>query len=311
MIATIASPLLWTVFGAVVLGLLALDLGVFHRKAHAVTFKESLIWSIVWIGLGLAFGGFITYDHGWGRGAEYLTGYVIEKALSIDNIFIFIIIFRTFSVPSEYQHRVLFWGILSALIFRAIFVAAGASLLAAFHGVIYIFGAILILTGIKLLLQRNSEPDPSNNMIVRAFRRAVPMTSGFVGERFLVREGGRWLATPLLLVLCVVEFTDIIFAVDSIPAIFAVTDDAFIVFTSNVFAILGLRSLFFLLAGVLSKFRYLKVGLSLVLVFVGLKMVAADFVKIPPALSLVIVCAILGASMLASLRAPARNHEAV
>jgi len=304
MSAGIGTPLLWGAFMFFVLGLLALDLGVFHRKAHAVGTKEALGWSVFWIVLALLFNAGVVSWFGTQRGLEFLTGYLIEKALSVDNIFVFLVIFSYFSVPAAYQHRVLFWGILGAIVFRVIFILAGAALLAAFHWVIYVFGALLILTAVRIVRARDEEVHPERNPLLRLVRRFVPVAPAYQGARFFVRAGGRLMATPLLLVLLVVEATDIVFAIDSIPAIFAVTDDPFIVFTSNIFAILGLRALFFLLAGVVTRFHYLKVGLGLVLAFVGTKMLLSDLVHVPIGLSLAVVASLIGGSMVASLLRP-------
>lgn len=303
---TIGSPALWIGFSAMVLFLLALDLGVFHRKAHAVRFKEALTWSIVWVGLALLFNLGIWHYFGEERGLEFLTGYLIEKALSVDNIFVFVLIFGAFAVPEEYQHRVLFWGVLGALVMRAIFIVAGAALLESFHFVIYIFGGFLLLTAVKMLKSGLERVDPRNNPVFRLFRRAVPAVDGYHGSRFFIHQAGKLFATPLLLVLVAVELTDLVFAVDSIPAIFAVTRDPFIVFTSNIFAILGLRALYFLLAGVVEKFHHLKTGLALVLAFVGVKMLIVDLVKIPIGLSLGVIALLLVGSVLASLLFPKR-----
>src|SRR5512139_1356165 len=278
---TIGSVWLWGGFTAFVLAMLALDLGVFHRKAHEVRFREALTWSVVWVTLALAFNALIWAWFGPTTGLEFLTGYLIEKALSVDNIFVFLVIFSYFAVPKQHQHRVLFWGILGALVMRAAFIFAGAALLEAFHWVIYIFGGILIVTGVKMLVQRNAEIEPQNNPVFKLFRRFVPSVPEYHGSKFLVRKGASWFATPLLAVLVAVEATDLVFAVDSIPAVFAVTKDPFIVYTSNIFAILGLRAMYFLLAGVMDRFRYLKPGLATVLVFVGVKMSIADLYKIP------------------------------
>ena len=297
---SIGSPMLWGGFVAFVIAMLALDLGVFHRKAHVVGFREALAWSAVWIALALLFNGFVAWRFGSQLGVEFLTGYLIEKSLSVDNIFVFLVIFSGLGIPLRLQHRVLFWGILSALVLRAAMILAGAALLARFHWLIYVFGAFLIFTGVKLFRNRGKEEHPEESPVMRLARRLIPSTPRLHGERFFVRENGRWLATPLLMALLMVEVTDVVFAVDSIPAIFAVTSDPFIVFTSNIFAILGLRSLFFLLAGLVEKFVYLKVGLSAVLVFVGAKMTLIDFVKIPALVSLAIVLALLGGAMLAS-----------
>jgi len=312
-IASVGSPALWVGFTIFVLALLALDLGVFHRKAHEVRFKEALAWSVVWIGLALAFNLLVYQWFGAQRALEFLTGYLIEKALSVDNIFVFIVIFSFFAVPAAYQHRVLFWGIIGALLMRAAFIAAGAALLLRFHWIVYVFGAFLVATGVKLLLQRHDEVRPEQNTVYRLFQRLVPAVKDYRGARFTVVENGKRLATPLLAVLVVIEATDVVFAVDSIPAIFAVTSDPFIVYTSNIFAILGLRALYFLLANVLERFHYLKVGLALVLCFVGGKMLIMDLYKIPIAASLGIVAALLSGSVVASLlrRRPERPPSAV
>ena len=297
---SIGSTWMWAGFVAFVLGMLALDLGVFHRTAHRVSVKEAALWSVVWVSLALAFNALIWIGFGAERGAEFLTGYLIEKALSIDNIFVFVLIFGAFSVPEVYQHRVLFWGILGALAMRAVFVGLGAALLASFHWVIYLFGAFLLITGIKMLVLRDHGFDPRQNPVFKLFKRMIPAVDDYHGPAFTVAKEGRRYATPLLLVLVAVELTDLVFAVDSVPAIFAVTKDPFIVFTSNIFAILGLRSLYFLLAGVVDKFHLLKVGLSLVLVFVAIKMLAVDFFKIPVSWSLAVIALLVGGSMLAS-----------
>ncbi|MBI3132629.1 MAG: TerC family protein [Acidobacteria bacterium] len=301
---TIGTPWMWVGFLAFVLAMLALDLGVFQRKAHAVSLKEAGLWSAVWVSLALAFNGLIWQSFGAERGVEFLTGYLIEKALSIDNIFVFVLIFGAFGVPEAYQHRLLFWGILGALVMRAIFVALGAALLAKFHWVLYVFGGFLLLTGLKMLVLRNAAFDPRDNPVFKLFRRFVPAVDSYHGPAFTVVKEGRRYATPLLLVLVAVELTDVIFAVDSVPAIFAVTKDPFIVFTSNIFAILGLRSLYFLLAGVVDRFHHLKVGLSLVLVFVGLKMLVVDVLKVPPFWSLGIIALLVGGSVATSLLWP-------
>lgn len=293
--------LLWIVFNVFVLGMLALDLGVFHRKAHAVSLREALTWSVVWISLALVFNAWIYYLWGSEKALEFLTGYLIEKSLSVDNIFVFLVIFSYFSVPAMYQHRVLFWGILGALIMRAIFIATGAALLTKFHWMIYVFGGFLVFTGLKLLFAGDEKLEPEKNPAVRLARRYLNITKEYCGQNFFVRQKGKLWATPLLLVLLVVETTDVIFAVDSIPAIFAITLDPFIVYTSNVFAILGLRALYFLLAGVMDMFRFLKVGLSFVLCFVGVKMTLVDVFKIPIGISLGAVAMILLVSIVASL----------
>lgn len=293
--------LLWIGFTVFVLALLALDLGVFHRKAHVVSVKEALGWSAAWIMLALAFNVGVFFWFGAQSALEFFTGYLIEKSLSVDNLFVFVLIFSAFSVPALYQHRVLFWGVLGALVMRGILILVGAALIKQFHWVIYLFGGFLIFTGMRMAIQRHQESHPEESPFVRAARRLIPISAEYRGQRFFLREAGRWLTTPLMLVLIVVEFTDLAFAVDSIPAIFAVTDDPFIVYTSNVFAILGLRSLYFALSGFLEKFHYLKLGLSVILVFVGLKMMLADIYKIPIALSLGVILAILAIAFIASL----------
>jgi TerC family integral membrane protein len=300
-IESVGTPGLWIGFTIFVLAMLALDLGVFHRRAHAISINEALLWSIVWMALAFIFNAGVYSWFGATRGLEFLTGYLIEKALAVDNIFVFAVIFSYFAVPVAYQHRVLFWGILGALVLRAIFIVLGAALLQKFHWVIYIFGAFLILTGIKLLLQRDDEIHPERNPVFRLFKRMVRSVSEYHSGRFFLSKNGKWYATPLLLVLVSIEVTDVIFALDSIPAIFAVTSDPFIVYTSNIFAILGLRSLYFLLAGVMHKFQYLKIGLALVLAFVGTKMVLADIYKIPIAASLGVVAALITGSVILSL----------
>jgi tellurite resistance protein TerC len=298
---TIGSPWLWVAFIGFVLAMLVVDLGVFHRKAHEVSLKEAAGWSAVWVVLAALFGLGVYVWFGPDRALEFTTGYLIEKALAVDNIFVFVVIFSAFSIPAIYQHRILFWGVLGALVMRAAFILVGGALLQRFHWTIYIFGAILVITGIKLLLQRNQELHPERNPLLKAFERFMPVTREFNGDRFTIRRDGRRYATPLLLALLAVEVTDLIFAVDSIPAIFAITTDPFIVFTSNIFAILGLRSLYFLLAGVITKFTYLKLGLAAVLVFVGAKMLLVDLYKLPIFASLAIIAGILGVSIAASL----------
>lgn len=300
-VGTIGNFWLYAGFTAFVLLMLALDLGVFHRQAHEVKFKEALGWSIAWVSLAMLFNGAVWYTYGPQKGLEFLTGFLIEKSLAVDNIFVFIVLFSTFAVPAIYQHRVLFWGIIGALVLRAIFIASGAALLSAFHWLIYLFGVLLIATGAKLLLTRQQPIDPTANPLFRLFRRFVPSTSRYHGSKFVVREGGRWVATPLLAVLVAIEATDLVFAVDSIPAIFAVTRDPFIVYTSNIFAILGLRAMYFLLADVIDRFVYLRVGLALVLVFVGAKMLLVDLFKVPIWASLLVIASLLGGSVVISL----------
>jgi tellurite resistance protein TerC len=292
---------LWVVFNIFVLGMLALDLGIFHRKAHVIKIKEALVWSAVWITLALLFNLGIYLWRGPETALEFLTGYLIEKSLSVDNIFVFLLIFSYFGVPPLYQHKVLFWGILGALIMRAVFIAAGITLIEKFHWTIYIFGAFLILIGAKMALQKERKIHPERNPILRLFRRWVPVAEDYAEGRFLVKRAGHYLATPLFIVLIVVETTDIIFAVDSIPAILAITLDPFIVYTSNVFAILGLRALYFALAGIMELFHHLHYGLSAVLVFVGIKMLIGDIYKIPVSMALSVVAGILLISVVTSI----------
>jgi tellurite resistance protein TerC len=292
---------IWGAFIAFILGMLALDLLVFQREAHTVAIREALAWSAVWIGLGLAFGLVIWAWQGGEAAGQYYAGYLIEKSLSVDNVFVFALLLSYFAVPAEYQHRVLFWGVLGALVLRAAFIAGGAALLESFHWMIYVFGAFLVFTGIRMALHRGAEVHPDRNPVLRLLRRFVPITDGYRGQRFLVVEDGRRWATPLLAVLLVVETTDVVFAIDSIPAIFAITRDTFLVFTSNAFAILGLRALYFLLAGAMTKFAYLKLGLSLILVFVGLKMAGSELVDIPIAVSLASIAVVLATAIGASV----------
>jgi tellurite resistance protein TerC len=303
----VGTPALWAGFVAFVLALLALDLGVFHRQAHAVSPKEAGIWSAVWVALALGFGALVAHGFGPERGLEFLTGYVIEKALAVDNLFVFYAIFAYFAVPAAYQHRVLFWGVLGALVMRAIFILAGAALLARFHWVMYVFGAILVFTAIKLFLMAEEGMHPERSRVYQLFRRFVPAVSEYRGAQFFTVENGKLLATPLLFVLVLIEWTDLVFAVDSIPAIFAVTSDPFIVFTSNIFAILGLRSLFFLLQGVIGRFHLLKPALAAVLLFVGAKMLLMDVVKLPVLFSLGVVAGLIALGVVASLALPPRT----
>jgi tellurite resistance protein TerC len=298
---SIASPQLWVIFSIFVLGMLALDLGVFNRKAHEVRFKEALTWSVVWVALSLVFNAWIYYKFGSQKALEFLTGYVIEKALSVDNIFVFVVLFASFAVPKIYQHRVLFWGVLGAIAMRAIFIGLGAALVARFHWIMYVFGAILIFTGIKLMKEGDAEPHPEKNPLYKFARRLMPATPEYHGSHFFVMKEGRRYATPLFLVLVAIEATDVVFAVDSIPAIFAISTDPFIVYTSNIFAILGLRAMYFLLAGVIDKFHFLKYGLAIVLLFVGVKMIVAEWYKVPIGASLGVIAGVLTLSVIASV----------
>jgi len=306
---SIGTPVLWIGFTVFVLGMLALDLGVFHRDAHQLRVREALGWTAVWISLALLFNLGVYFWFGSELALEFLTGYVIEKALSVDNIFVFLVIFSAFSVPAKLQHRALFWGVLGALITRAIFIVLGAALLHRFHWVAYLFGAFLIFTGIKLLVNRGGEVQPEKNPVVRLFRRMVPSVDDYSDGHFTVVNAGKRYATPLLLVIVVIEVTDIVFAVDSIPAIFAVTTDPFIVYTSNIFAMLGLRALYFALAGMIGKFHHLKEGLSLVLVFVGAKMLVAGVYKVPILMSLAVIAMLLAGAVVTSLLWPTKKPE--
>lgn len=303
----IADYYLWTGFLVFVFIMLALDLGVFHRKTHEVKIREALIWSAVWISLALIFNYGIFIFMGKEKAIEFLTGYVIEKSLSIDNLFVFIMVFTYFNVEPKYQHKILFWGILGALIMRAIFIFAGVALISMFHWIIYVFGGFLIFTGIKMLFHKDEKLDPNKNPLVIIFKKFFPVTEQMHGSKFFVKINARTVATPLFIVLLVIEFTDLIFAVDSIPAILAISNDTFIIFTSNVFAILGLRALYFALAGITKYFYYLKYGLSAILVFVGIKMIMAEFYKIPVVYSLLSILGILIISILFSVIYPKRE----
>ena len=303
----IADYYLWTGFLVFVFIMLALDLGVFHRKTHEVKISEALIWSAVWISLALIFNYGIFIFMGKEKAIEFLTGYVIEKSLSIDNLFVFIMVFTYFNVEPKYQHKILFWGILGALIMRAIFIFAGVALISMFHWIIYVFGGFLIFTGIKMLFHKDEKLDPNKNPLVIIFKKFFPVTEQMHGSKFFVKINARTVATPLFIVLLVIEFTDLIFAVDSIPAILAISNDTFIIFTSNVFAILGLRALYFALAGITKYFYYLKYGLSAILVFVGIKMIMAEFYKIPVVYSLLSILGILIISILFSVIYPKRE----
>lgn len=306
---TIGTPALWIGFNIFVLAMLALDLGVFNRKAHAVSFREASLWSAVWISLALLFDGALFWWYGADVGSQFLTGYLIEKSLSVDNIFIFVLLFTSFAVPAAYQHRVLFWGVLGAIVLRGALILLGTALVETFHWVLYLFGAFLVFTGIRLAFHQEQHVRPETNPIVRVVRRLFPVTDDYEGARFAVRREGRWWITPLLVVLLLVESTDLVFALDSIPAIFAITTDPFIVFTSNIFAILGLRSLYFLLAGSIERYAYLKYGLAAILVLVGIKMLVAGWYQVPMALSLGLIALILVISIVASLYASRRDMD--
>ncbi len=302
------EPLLSIAFAVVVLLMMAVDLGVFNRKAHEIGFREALIWSIVWTVVALLFNGAVFLSLGPERGLEFFTGYVIERALSFDNLFVFVLIFSYFGVPGRYHHRALFWGVVGALVTRAVFIAAGAALIVRFEWILYLFGAILVYSGWKMLREKDVEVHPDRNIVLRLARKLFPVTADFGSGRFFVRKEKRLYITPLLLVLITIETTDIVFAVDSIPAVFGVTHDPFIAFTSNIFAILGLRASYFLLESILKTFRYLSHGLSVVLIFIGLKMLVADFFPIPIGPSLAIVMVVLGVAIVASMIAERRGR---
>lgn len=296
------DTIFWVLFNVFVLIMLALDLGVFHRKSHVVSVKEAIIWSVVWITLALIFNLILYFWRGQQQAMEFFTGYIIEKTLSIDNIFVFIMIFTYFQIPAQYQHKILFWGILGALILRAVFIFAGVALIEKFHITIYFFGAILLYTGFKMFNHNKSKIEPEKNPVIRFFRKIMPVTPHLHGNNFFVRQNNKWFATPLFLVLILVETSDLIFAVDSIPAILAITQDQFIVYTSNVFAILGLRSLYFALAGIVHRFWLLSYALAVVLIFVGIKMLLIDFYKIPIEWSLIFIVTLITASILLSFK---------
>jgi tellurite resistance protein TerC len=296
--------LFWILFNLFVLGMLVLDLGFLQRPGHRVKFREALAWSLTWILLACAFAGLVYWRYGHATAVEFVTGYVIELSLSVDNLFIFILIFRYFRVSPDHQHKVLFWGIVGALVMRAIFIVVGIGLIRRFHWITYMFGALLVYSGIKLFRQHGAGIEPENNPVLRLFRRWVPMTKDFEGDKFVVRRGVGLSATPLLAVLVMVETTDLLFATDSIPAVLAITLKPFIVYTSNVFAVLGLRSMYFVLAGMMEFFHYLHYGLAVVLIFIGVKMMASDYYRIPTAVALGVVGGVLLVSVLASLLHP-------
>lgn len=291
----------WLIFGAVVIIALFLDLFVFHRNPHKISLKEALLLSAFWIAVGVAFGAYVYYTKGYERGVEYMTGYLLEKALSLDNIFVFILIFSYFKVPEEYRHKVLFWGVFGAILFRAIFIFAGLELLKHFHWMIYIFGLILIVSAIKLLTTEEKEFHPEHTLVYRVAKRLIPMRPHYADGKFFLKEGGKLFATPMFLALLFVESSDIMFAIDSVPAILAVSKDPFVVYTSNIFAILGLRSLYFAAAGILPLFHYLHYGLSFILGFIGVKMLLSDFYKIPVEVSLLLIGSAIFVSVAASL----------
>lgn len=298
--------LFWVLFNLFVIAMLALDLGVFNRRAHSIGFREALGWSAMWVALAAAFAVLVYLWRGRTASLEFATGYLIELSLSVDNLFVFLVIFRYFHVPDTLQHRVLFWGILGALLARGTFILAGVGLIRQFHWIVYVFGVLLVWSGIKLLREGDKEINPEKNPVLRAFRRWMPVTDDYVGEKFWVRQPGLY-ATPLVVVLLVVETTDILFAVDSIPAVLAITLNAFIVYTSNVFAVLGLRSMYFAVAGMMDLFEYLHYGLSVVLIFIGAKMLASHYVTVPTHVALAVVAGVLALSVAASLAARKRR----
>ncbi|HEV2890162.1 MAG TPA: TerC family protein [Frankiaceae bacterium] len=293
----------WVAVTVAIVAMLLIDLLVVHKDAHAVTIKEAAVSSAVWISIGLLFGGIVWATLGGDKAGQYFTGYLVEKSLSVDNIFVFALLFSYFAVPAALQHRVLFWGVVGALLFRAIFIALGAALLERFHWMIFVFGGFLVVTGIRMAMSNDEHVDPGRNPVLRVMRRVVPMVDEYQGQKFTIVQAGKRYATPLLAVLVAVETTDIIFAVDSIPAVFAVTKDPFLVFTSNAFAILGLRALYFLLADLMDRFTYLKLGLAVVLAFVGVKMLLSNVWHPAEWVPLVVIAGILGVSVWVSLRA--------
>ncbi len=292
---------LWVIFGIVIIGMMILDLAVINRKSHVISLKEASIWSIAWIAVSLIFNVLIYFLLGKVKALEFLTGYVIEKSLSIDNIFVFIMIFSYFNVPALYQPRVLKWGIIGAILMRAFFITIGIGLFKLFHWIIYVFGTLLIWTAIKIATRKEEKFEPERNPVLRLFRKFFRVANDFHKEKFFVKQTGFWFATPLFVSLLLMETSDIVFAIDSIPAVFAITRDPFIVYTSNIFAILGLRALFFVIAGMLGLFRYLKLGISVVLCFVGIKMLLTDIYKIPVGISLGVIFFVLAISILASI----------
>jgi tellurite resistance protein TerC len=301
--------LFWIGFNTFVVVMLLLDLFVFHRHSHVIGFKEALRWSAFWIGLAMAFAVLVYFWRGTHDALTFLTGYLIEESLSVDNLFVFLVIFAYFRVPREFEYKVLFWGIIGALVMRLVFIFAGVALINRFHWIIYVFGAFLVYTGIKLFRQSETEVHPEHNPLLKLLRRIIPITKDYHGDKFFVMENGRRMATPLLAVLVVVESTDVLFAADSIPAILAITTDTFIVYTSNVFAILGLRSLYFALAGLMGIFHYLHYGLSVILIFIGTKMLISSYVKIPIWVALGVVVGVLAISVVASLMNPKKEGE--
>jgi tellurite resistance protein TerC len=304
---SVGSPLVWGLFALVVAVFLAIDLGIFHRQARTVSMKEAATWTGIWTVLALLFDGFVFHRFGTAKGLQFFQGWLLELALSVDNVFVFLVIFSYFRVAVEHQHRVLFWGIIGAVVARGAFIAAGAAVIQHFHWAMYVLGAFLVYTAVKILVQKDEELDPSKNLVLRLFRRLVRSSETYDGARFITRRNGVWMATPLLAVLVVVDAADVMFAVDSIPAVFGVTTDIFIVLTSNIFAILGLRSLFFLIAALVQKLRFLKLGVAVILAFIGGKILVERFFPIPLAISLGVLAAILLLTGLASVVFPEKK----
>ena len=298
---TPTSPVLRTVFAVVIVAMLALDLGVFNRKAHVIRLREAFLWSAVWISLALSFSGLVNYWMGSQKALEFLTGYLVEESLSVDNLFVFLIIFAYFRVPRQYEHKILFWGIVGVLVTRGIFITVGVALIERFSWVLYLFGAVLIFTAVKLAMEKDKEVHPENNPVLKFFKKLMPVTPDYEGSRFFLRKGDKLWATPLFVVLLVIESTDIVFAIDSVPAVLGITQDPFIVYTSNVFAILGLRSIFFLLSGIMNLFHHLHYGLAFILAFIGAKMLLSGYVHIPIGIALSVIAGTLALSILASL----------
>ncbi|MBP7764303.1 MAG: TerC family protein [Syntrophaceae bacterium] len=299
----------WVIFTVFILAMLALDLGVFNRKTHVITMKEAMLWTAFWVSLALAFGAGVYFFYGHGKAMEFFAGYLIEYSLSIDNLFVFMLIFRFFNVPQAYEHKALFWGILMALVTRAVFIFAGVALITTFHWVMYIFGAFLVFTGVKMALNKQTEVHPEKNVAIRLLRFFIPVTRRFAGARFFVVRRGVRYATPMLAVLLALETTDILFAIDSIPAVLAISKDPFIVYTSNVFAILGLRSLFFAISGLMKLFHLLHYGLAAILTFVGVKMLIEDFYHVPVGVSLLVIASLLAVAIVSSVIWPEKAGD--
>jgi tellurite resistance protein TerC len=305
----VTFDLWWIGFFFLILGLLALDIVVFNRKAHEVKLREALLWSVFWISIAMIFNVVIYFSRGGESAVQYFTAYIVEKSLSVDNLFVFLMLFTYFQVPGKYQHKVLFWGIIGALVMRMLFIFAGIALISKFHWMLYLFGAVLIYSGLKMLKSKDVEVHPESNPVLKLFRKIMPVTNEYHGASFFVWQDSRWYATPLIVVLLVIETTDVVFAVDSVPAVLAISQDAFIVYTSNIMAILGLRALYFALAGVMRLFRFLHYGLATILVFIGIKMLAADFIHLPIILSLGVIGGVLVISIAASLFLPEHEKE--